>query len=112
MILRSVARFSFTRTLPRHFAESSPSGDPAPRKRREETFSSLALISTFARFYPDFCPMIGRMCWFFEIGRDVEGIEVLRVLSRRIRGAGPPIGMERLFKDSMHPHVDQERKSR
>ena len=50
--------------------------------------------------------------FFFEIGRDVEGIEVLEVLSWRILGAGPQVGKGRFFKDSIHPHVDQYRKSR
>ena len=50
--------------------------------------------------------------FLFEIGRDVEGIEVLEVLFRRTCGAGPPLGAERFFKDSIHPHVDQYRKSR
>ena len=36
-------------------------------------------INTFDSFYQDVCPMIGDMCFFFEIGRD--GTEVLEVLS-------------------------------
>ena len=50
--------------------------------------------------------------FFFEIGRDVERIEVLEVLSWRICGAEPPLGKGRFFKDSIHPHVDQYLKIR
>ena len=50
--------------------------------------------------------------FFFEIGRDVDWSEVLEVLSWRVLGARPQVGVGRFFKDLIHPHVDQYRKSR
>ena len=48
--------------------------------------------------------------FFFEIGRDVEGIEVLEVLFRRTCGAGPPLGMEEFLWMRTSPQIEELRK--
>ena len=75
---------------------------------------NLFITCSNQRFWPFLSECLSNDWWnvfFFEIGRDVEGIEVLEVLSWRVLGAEPQVGMERFFKDSIHPHVDQYRKS-